>query len=368
MKRKILIVDDDESIRKMIGRILIKSGYEVYTAVNGVEAVKKLINIEIDLIILDLVMPLMDGIEFLKAIRSKEIRDIPVLIISGTDDAKQIVEAYKLGAYDFIRKPEHPEILLKRIENGIKIRGMVQFNNSVKYDLLIAKKLQRYLFPKLWAHTEYADIYAWNRPVSDIGGDLFDYIDLRDGRLIFFVADVSGHGIAAALYTAIVKMIFRNTIKSTQVPGEIMTIMNKELSENIPVEAFVTIFCGLFDPEKMIVEYANAGHHMPYLLRGDGVVELEGNGPFLGPIKNIKFNNYHIEVKESYGLIIFTDGVLDICDENDKPVGKSFLLKTLNSKDLTSYEKFVALHDRILKKNTKITDDCTIMLINFKKV
>ncbi|MCK4982825.1 MAG: SpoIIE family protein phosphatase, partial [Victivallaceae bacterium] len=121
---------------------------------------------------------------------------------------------------------------------------MKEFNESIKVELLMAKKLQQYLYPDSIYKSDNIEIYSFYRPLFDVGGDLYDYIKLRDGRIIFFLADVSGHGIAGALFTVIVKMIFRNAIKYTINPAEIVHSMNRELFNSLPKESFVTLFCG----------------------------------------------------------------------------------------------------------------------------
>ncbi len=367
MKKKILVVDDDESIIKLMKRILSTGGYIVYTAMNGLEAISLLETKKVDLIMLDMMMPKMDGIQFLRSINESRITFAPVLMVSGCTDVKQRIACYQLGVYDFIGKPEHTEVILKRVENGLNIGEMLTFNKTVKDDLVMANKLQSFLFPQSWAITEYFDIYALNLPIAEIGGDLFDYIHLENGGVIFFVADVSGHGISAAIFTAIVKMVFRNAVKETEDPGGIMTIMNREVAATIPTESFVTMFCGHYDPSVQILHYSNAGHPMPYLLEDGVVYELDGNGPFLGPISEVKFIRYERDVSNSSGMIVYTDGIMDITDEKENLVGKRFLLNFLNKRDLSSFENFQDLYQNLFKKqNVSIIDDCTFLLLNFK--
>ncbi len=362
-----MLIDDEESVRNIMEKILVRSGYTVFTAQNGVDALKKLKDHEIDLIMLDMNMPQMNGIEFLKFYRMEFRREIPVLMVTGNTDQELRLQCYNLGVYDFIGKPEDTEVMLKRIENGLKIGEMIKYNRSVRSDLMTANKLQRYLYPPQWAEMDRAEIFAWFRPVADIGGDLYDYVMLEDGRVIFFVCDVSGHGISAALFTMLVKMIFRRALGSTTSPGEIMTILNNEISGNIPVESFITMFCGCFDPVNMTVEYSNAGHPMPFLLMDDSVDELQGNGPFLGPIKNVKFITYMREVENSRALIVFSDGVMDITDDNDdEKIGKRLLLEGLGAKNLSFKDKFAKMKYNLTRDKVRINDDSSVLVLFFK--
>src|SRR4030043_184183 len=218
MKKKIMIIDDEKPIRKLLSKVLSGSGYDVVTASNGKEALEKIEAVSVDLIMLDMNMPEMDGLHFLRTVRENDITHVPVLMISGEANPENIVESYKLGVYDFIRKPEQTEVILKRVENGLKIGEIINFNEFIRVELLMARKLQKYLFPDPAAKTERVNINTWSLPLSDIGGYLYDYVLFRDDRVVFFVADVSGHSISAALYTAIVKMVFRNALQKTEIP------------------------------------------------------------------------------------------------------------------------------------------------------
>jgi sigma-B regulation protein RsbU (phosphoserine phosphatase) len=363
MKKKIMIIDDEEAIRKLLSRVLTGSGYDVVTASNGKEALVNLDSVSVDLIMLDMNMPEMDGLQFLRKVRENDLTHVPVLIISGDANPDNIVESYKLGVYDFIRKPEKTEVMLKRIENGLKIGEMINFNEFIRVELLMARKLQKYLFPNPTLKSSHVSIHTWSLPLSDIGGDLFDYVVFRDDRVVFFVADVSGHSISAALYTAIVKMVFRNALQRTETPGELMAAMNRELSGNIPVESFVTAFCGIYDPGRRLLHYANAGHPKPYCLKEDGFFALEGNDSFLGPIEDASYITHKVDIPHASSILLFTDGILDIMGENDMPVGNVMMTDILNFKDQSPIEKYRQIQEVITGGEVAVNDDCTLMLV-----
>jgi sigma-B regulation protein RsbU (phosphoserine phosphatase) len=365
MQKNILIIDDEAHIRKMLNKVLSRAGYKVFEAGDGEEALELLDEISADLIILDMNMPRMDGITFLKHYERHRTY-APVLMMSGSDDVQQRIECYRLGVYDFISKPEENEVILKRIENGLKIGEMIDFNESIKIELFMAKKLQKYLFPESSLSTKTVDVDIYSRPYADIGGDLYDYILFRDGEIIFFVADVSGHSISASLFIAIVKMIFRNAIKVTTDPRRIMEIMNTELSENLPMESFVTMFCGLLGADGKKLVYANAGHPCPYVLSDRGGERLEGNDSFLGPIKNAEFESYEKELKTGETLFIYTDGLVDSLEQNDPEEGKQFFLDVLTHEGSDGKKKFEQLKEKFSHENMQIMDDCTLMMVSIK--
>ena len=370
MNKKILIIDDEEPVRKIFSRILKKNEYEVFEAENGKEAITFLEDFNsasIDLIMLDMNMPHMNGLEFLHYIRENKLTGVPVLMVSGSTDAEDRVASYKLGAYDFITKPEQAEVMLKRVENGLKIGEMIHFNEFIKVELMMAKKLQKYLYPDPELKTDIVNIATWAKPLSDIGGDLYDYIEYDDGKVVFFVGDVTGHSISAALFTAIIKMVFRNAVKQSVKPDEIVTIMNQELTGNLPIETFVTMFCGCIDPENHTLYYTNAGHPKPFFINDGEIKELEGNDSFIGPIANAEYTLITKDLHELDNLYIYTDGILDIMDQNEDQVGKTVLKESLGDESLSLYEKFTKIRDDVTSGNYKVTDDCTLMFLQFKK-
>ncbi len=366
MKKRILLIDDEAQIRDFMKKILTRAGYTVFTAQDGREAIEKLESIYVDLIVLDMYMPHMNGLDVLRHIRNSNLTTKPVLMVSGNHDADLRIESYKLGAYDFITKPEQTEVMLKRIENGIKIGEIIDFNEFMKVELFMAKKLQKYIYPDPAFISDEVDIYCWSQPLSDIGGDLYDYIHFRNDRIMFFVADVSGHSISASMFTAIVKMVFRNAVKETEEPGEIMTIVNQELAANLPVESFVTMFCGILDSRTGVLKYANAGHPTPYRINSSGFEPLPGSDPFLGPIKDVHYPTYNAVLEKNDSLFIYTDGLEDIINENYHKIQLNEFLNTLFDKPVTGHESFLEFTSGISGQRYIRSDDCTIMMIQKK--
>jgi len=360
MKKRILVIDDEAPIRDLMLKILSRAGYSVFTAADGLDALKLLENTIVDLIMLDMNMPNMNGIEFLTHIRTHKITNKPVLMVSGSHDTDIRIECYKLGAYDFITKPEQTEIMLKRIENGLKIGELIDFNDFIKVELFMAKKLQKYIFPEPRFYTAKTAISTWSTPLSDIGGDLYDYIHFRDGRIIFFIADVSGHSISASMFTTIVKMVFRNALQRTEIPGELMTIANTELSQNLPTEAFVTMFCGLIDENQGVLYYSNAGHPPPKLIRKGVITELECPDPFLGPIEGTEYSTIKQDFISGDTLFLYTDGLLDIIDEVYKHVDADRMMQLFLEHDC-DFDDFIK---EISSPKYIRSDDCTVMVIN----
>lgn len=367
MKKTILIVDDEEHIRTFMCDLLRQNNYEPLAAPDGEAAIAILERIRVDLIMLDMNMPKMDGIAFLRHIREHKITSSPVLMLTGSYDKTTMLECYKLGVYDFIKKPEELEIMLKRIENGLKIGELIYFHEFIQLELDTARKFQKYLYPDTSMRDIHSHIEVVFHPLSDIGGDFYDYIKFRDQRLLFCVADISGHSISAAMYIAMLKMMFRKAIKEIDSPGGILTQLNREIAENLPVETFVTMFCGLIDPSQTTLHYANAGHPFPYFIQNGVAFPLEKHDQFLGPIKNAQFSTFTASITGWEGMFIFTDGILDIGPQNNGNYGIRQLHDTLNQSNAAINEKFEKIKNYLSSSDTKINDDCTLMMIEFSR-
>jgi len=367
MKKKILVIDDDEQIRALMHEVLTSTGYEVILSPDGVDAIEKLSAVNVDLVILDMNMPKMNGISFLKYTKEKKLTRAPILMVTGMSDPEQRAESYRLGVYDYISKPEDIQVMLKRIENGLKIGEILHYNEQVRSDLMVAQRLQSYLFPEPQLTSEYLDIRAWTRPLSDIGGDLYDYVEFRDGRIILIVADVSGHSISAAMYTAIVKMVFMNAIRETDDPGQVLMIMNRKLSGHIPMESYVTMFCCLIDPGKSSLSYANAGHPYPFILSDGEVSRLAGHGSLMGPMPEAEYSTETMDISRVESIFIFTDGVSDLRDGSGETVGMDYLVNILENGSSSVETRFNRIRGYLMSQNYTRMDDCTLVAIELRK-
>lgn len=360
--KKILVIDDDKNLLKFMNRLLTQNGYTVFEAADGTDAVKRLEEVTIDLIILDMNMPKMNGIEFLRYLKSNHIHAAPVLMMSGSSDVEDRVTCYELGVYDFIQKPEDTAVMLQRIKNGINIGEITGFNKFIKIELMMAKKMQTYLFPEDNYYGEHCSLTCWSRPLSDVGGDLYDYIIFRDGRIIVFLADVSGHSISAAMYTAIVKMVFRNALQRSEDPAAVLQYMNDELYGNIPIESFITAFCAVYDPKSGAILYANGGHPRPYVIHDHSIHYLEGNDSLIGPIGDSSYRTFSGEIPEGAAVYFFTDGIMDVTIHHET-VGKNNFDDIMLRSDLNFDEKFAAVSDSVIHGDHIIIDDCTLLML-----
>ncbi len=367
MMKKILLIDD-ENIYRSIMRKNLSRYYEVLEAPDGLQGISILETHAIDLIILDMQMPLINGLEFLDLYQRTGTRHVPVLVMSGLNEPDIIVQSYQRGAYDYILKNENFEILLKRIENGLKIGEQLRYNEEIKGELMMAKKLQELMLPPRVMSSNSLTVRTWNRPLSGIGGDLFDCIYFRDRRVMFYIADVVGHSISAALYTMMVKMLFGNTLKTTQDPGSILTIMNHEISTIMKNGAFVTMFCGMIHLEEKRLEYSNAGNVYPLLRGRQGVEELRESEIFLGPFSDRVYKTVVRDFHPGDILMVFTDGLVELINDKDDILGNEYLKRILMDSYGNTNDMYRSIVDYLEKGDEyTIRDDCSFLLMEAHK-
>ncbi len=352
---KILIVDDDDMINEVLSFILGES-YEVHSYLSAENALAGENMSAFDVVITDVNLPGIDGIELLERIKSSN-PNIPVIVITGYNDIDVAISALKRGAFDFILKPfkndqillsvekarERRRLLLENIKLLDELRAKnreleylnekIQARNfEIESELEIASNLQRCLFPVSFPPIRGIEFALRFKPVEKITGDFFDFILYDESRFAFIFADVSGHGVPAALYSAMVKTAIGTFVRHDSSPSQSMRDMNsflissqKEMSYN-----YATIFCGYFDLSERTLSYCNAGIPAPVLLRkNDEIQLLDPNGPFVGIFENSLYEQKTIPFGPGERLIFYTDGAFECSNAEEKILGHSNFLDVL---------------------------------------
>ncbi|MEJ7638057.1 MAG: response regulator [Singulisphaera sp.] len=214
----LLVVDDDEMNRDMLSRRLRRKGYEVEVAHDGQRALEMIALRPFDLVLLDVMMPGLDGLEVLTIVRQTHAAtDLPVIMATAKDKSEDVVAALGLGANDYVTKPLDFPVVLARIQTQLALRRAVEqvralerslaernreleaANERMSRDLRAAAKVQAALLPAALPDVPGA-AFAWAfRPCTELAGDGLNVVRLDDRFAGFYVLDVSGHGVAAAL-------------------------------------------------------------------------------------------------------------------------------------------------------------------------
>jgi sigma-B regulation protein RsbU (phosphoserine phosphatase) len=351
---RVLIADDDPISRHLLQRTLEQWGYEVMAACDGVEAWQMFEAQDYPLVISDWVMPNMDGLELVRRIRScPRPGYVFTLLLTAKSKKGEVVQGLAAGADDFVTKPFDRDELRVRLRTGERVlrleqalveqnRVLSERNSQMEADLRMACEVQQALLPQGYpsfpAHVppeqsalRFCDRY---RPNGAVGGDFFDVLPLSDTRAGVFICDVMGHGVRAALVTAMVRALLEGARSLCEDAGGLLTEMNRELlailgQASVPV--FLSAFYGIIDTTTGELRYANAGHPSPLLLRHrQGEVQplpmREGMpGPPLGVRDQAVYHSTATTLSQGDLLMLFTDGLFEVAGPDQEQYGEGRL-------------------------------------------
>ncbi|CAA6809049.1 MAG: Serine phosphatase RsbU, regulator of sigma subunit [uncultured Sulfurovum sp.] len=333
---KILIVDDDTfnlDVLEMALRDLKNS--EIIRANDGFKVLKKVAEEEIDLIILDISMPELNGIQVLEKLKTtEETSFIPIIVVtSKTEDRYKALE---LGAEEFLSKPIDIIELRFRVNNLLRLKKyndlQILFNQRleeevakkenllrnlghVEQELELAREIQQSIIPKVYPQSSTLDVHGSCMPAFEVGGDYFDVFKTEsDKYTVFVISDVSGHGFASALVSMQFRTILRsNLYKETKSFSTRVEELNKIMCEdNEEGTMFITGLFLRYCHETQVMEFINAGHHNPIGLSN---MKYKKSIP-IGIQKDMPFNTSTIEFKKGMQLFLYTDGIIE--EENSK--------------------------------------------------
>ena len=381
---KILSVDDEaplELLMRQYFRRKIRSGeYEFFFAHNGLEALSILYNNpDIEIILSDINMPEMDGLTLLTKVNEMRNPALRVIMVSAYGDMKNIREAMNNGAFDFATKPIDMDDLSLTIEKAIAQISYVHESQkehaqleTLKNDLTTARDIQQYILPRVFPPfpevSDRVDIYALMGAAKDIGGDFYDFFRNDGDHIALVIADVCGKGIPAALFMAVSRTIIRSKGLLGYSAAACMTDSNHLLAAYSVDNMFVTVFYAIYNTKTGLVNYCNAGHNPPHLLRQDGtVVELPlSKNTILGICDGFEYQENTLQLEQGDTLVMFTDGVTEAEDVEYNEFGNERLDNILRQHTNSSSQQIVeAVKDGIKEfvGNAEQSDDITMLVI-----
>ncbi|MXX10904.1 MAG: SpoIIE family protein phosphatase [Nitrospira sp. SB0677_bin_15] len=336
---QVLVVDDEEDLELLVRqkfRRRIREGHLRFLfAHNGKEALEVLQECpDVYLVLSDINMPVMDGLTLLGQLADGE-KDIQAVIVSAYGDMRNIRTAMNRGAFDFLTKPIDFNDLEATIEKGLKhvqaLQRALETRDrlvAVNQELDMARDVQMSFQPDALPANEHHDVKAVIIPAREVGGDLYDFFFIDTSHLGLVIADVSGKGVPAALFTTVTRALLRATAsKDFSTPGECLTMVNDLLCENNPSCTFITLFFGVLDLRTGELSYSNAGHNPPRVLRaGSGVDVVPKTGNLvLGIQQEHKYHNGQIQLAPGDTLFLYTDGITEAEDSKSAEFSESRL-------------------------------------------
>jgi phosphoserine phosphatase RsbU/P len=372
---RVLLIDDDPAVCSAFRRVLERRGHKVFEAADGRQGLATADQVSPEIILLDLNLPVMGGLEALGRL-SQQCPDVPVIIISGSGTMKDAIAALKQGAWDYLVKPlSENSTLIHTVETNLERSRLLRQNKLIRQELErhheqirddeeAGRKIQAKLFPPQDWQAGPCHLRHHVIPSLALSGDFVDYFAVNEQCVVFYCADVSGHGVSSALVTVLVKSLvskYRERHQDRQdalilEPDRLLTQLNKDILQE-HLGKHLTVFYGVLDLKARTLHYAAGGHYPPALLFDpDGVRELPQQGMAVGLFPFATFQAKTLPLPPVFRLLVFSDGALDALS---LPTPEARLACLHNLADQPSLDRFVAE----ARARTQLPDDFTVLSV-----
>ncbi|TXH90939.1 MAG: response regulator [Pseudomonas sp.] len=335
---KLLIIDDDEVVRASLAAYLDDSGFQILQAGNGLQGLEVFELEQPDVVICDLRMPQIDGLELIRRISALN-SEVPVIVVSGAGVMGDVVEALRLGAADYLIKPLEDLAVLEhsirraldrsrlRLENQRYREKLEAANRELQASLHLlqedqnaGRQVQMNMLPVTPWKADGLQFCHQIIPSLYLSGDFVDYFRVDERRIAFYLADVSGHGASSAFVTVLLKFMTtrllyesrRNGVLPEFKPSDVLGHINRGLI-NCKLGKHVTMLGGVIDEQSGTLTYSIGGHlPLPVLFSEDGARYLEGRGLPVGLFEEATYTDLVLRLPESFSLSLMSDGILDL--------------------------------------------------------
>jgi sigma-B regulation protein RsbU (phosphoserine phosphatase) len=335
---KILTIEDEMAVRRSLVAHLEDLEYDYIEASSGREGITLFDEMKPDLVLCDLRLPGMDGLDVLSTLAERS-PDTPIIIVSGANQVADAIQALKRGAWDYITKPIVDfQILDTAIERALNRARLIQENRAyqkhletlnielsaalgqLREDEEAARALQSSLLPP--PRAQFGD-YEFRRqlfPSLLLSGDFVDYFPIGDHEVGFYIADISGHGAASAFVTVMLKTLFEKHLDAFQrdqediirQPGDMLDHLNRALYLS-PIEKYLTIFYGVLDLREQRLRFCSGGQFpYPMLFKNDGISTLTSHDKPVGLFEDSIFMQHEIDFTPVKQMLLISDGILEL--------------------------------------------------------
>ena len=323
---EILVVDDDAMSRRVLAQLLSAAGYNCRVSNDGSEALETIHARPPSLLLLDFDMPGLNGAEVLRCLRSDEdptVAQIPAIMLTAHGSDQSEVSCLQAGADDFVTKPVNASVLRARIETQLRLRSMRRqlerqndelenWRRDLERDLAAARLTQQSLIPQKPLLLPGWQIATCYHPVIQVGGDIYGWLRMKDGRVLFWIADGTGHGAAAALLTTLAKLLFHHGSMDHDSPASLMEAVDNDFRSTFGARSFMTAMCVALDPATGQAQVVGAGHPPLLVARHGGTTEsIASVAPPLGMIKRSAFTETAIDLGPGDAFLLYTDGLFN---------------------------------------------------------
>ena len=333
----ILLVDDNPTNLQVLFQTLEGVGCKLLIAKNGAAALTIAGKVSPDLILLDIMMPDIDGYEVCRQLKSNSATaDIPVIFLSALGETEDKVKGLQLGAVDYITKPFQPDEVIARVNTHLTIhrlkREVESQKDKLEHELEVVSEVQRKLLPKKLPQVQGFSLAVHYETSRYAGGDYYDIIEIPDNRWGILIADAEGHSAPAAVLMAMTCALFRAYPGSADDPAAVLRYLNEHLCK-VADPSFMTALYAVYDAGEQTMRIARAGQPLPMVYRASEkkAVELDCPGVYPLGIEPYEIEIPATEVKLLSGdrFLIYTDGLSERFNADGATYGEARLLQPL---------------------------------------
>jgi sigma-B regulation protein RsbU (phosphoserine phosphatase) len=338
--------------RDMLSRRLGRNGYAVTLAADGAEAVALVESGSFDLVVLDVMMPGVDGLEALERIRRiRSAAELPIIMATARDGSEDVVQALQLGANDYVTKPLDFPVVLARVRTQVSLRrarrDLERAHARMKQELEAAARVQQALIPVTRPAVPGAR-FAWcYLPCDELAGDILDVFRLDDRRAGLYLLDVSGHGVPAALLSVTLSRTLSPTAEGSllfapnghdkpgtllRTPAEVAGRLNARFPMDPRTRQYFTFLYGILDLEAGRFRYASAGHPGPIRISRDGAADHHaGEGLPIGWFGDAVYEEREVPITSGDRIYLYSDGIPEAAGPDGDLFGESRLADALGA-------------------------------------
>jgi len=385
MKARLLVIDDEAMVRDSMVAYLEDSGYQVVAAESGIAGLAILEQQKIDLILCDLRMPHLDGLQILQQVKQNN-QHIPFIVVSGAGVMDDVVQALRLGASDYLVKPIIDMVMLEHsVQRNLDLVELERQNqhyrdhlesvnrelrsslDELRGDQQAGRQVQMKMLPDP-TQVENLSFEHIIKPSLMLSGDFLDYFPLDDKHYGFYIADVSGHGASSAFVTVLLKNLTyrlkrnlkRGSSDDLYHPVKVLERINQEMLDT-ECGKHLTIVYAVINMETRQLNYSIGAHFpMPILFSENKAQYLEGRGMPVGLFRDAEYNNYQLSLPERFTLSLFSDGILELINQPSLAQKEEYLLNLIE-REAGNHESIVAALS--LKSDDDVPDDVALMTV-----
>jgi sigma-B regulation protein RsbU (phosphoserine phosphatase) len=374
---QILIIDDDCTTQLLLKRTLLMQGYDIVLASDGEEGLSKAKAIRPALIVCDWIMPRKNGLEVCSQIKSTpELSTTFFILLTSLDSVEDRVKGLDAGADDFLCKPIEMNELKARVRAGLRLHQLSKDLQNQKQlleaELAEAAEYVSTILPEPLAHPSL-NIDVCFVPSRQLGGDSFDFFWLDDRHLVFYLLDVSGHGLRASLPSLAVINLLRsrglNEVDYYQ-PSSVLHGLNRTFQMSDRNDKYFTIWYGVYNLDDRSLTYSSAGHPPAILLnsyQNNLEKRLKTPGVPVGMFPDIKYIDSRCKITANSSLYLFSDGIYEVEQQPGSRWGLEKFISLLQKYQQTPQRDLQRLlkHVRTWHPNAQFEDDLSILQIDF---